>query len=74
MPPILVSVPHAAAMIGRGVNAIYDLIGANEIRAVKSAGRTLVSVESLQQYATKLIETSPAKVAPPRNRRRVAAA
>jgi hypothetical protein len=70
LPPILVSIPHAAAMIGRGVNAIYDLIGGGKIRAVKSDGRTLVVVESLHQYADGLPE---AKVAPPRNRRIITA-
>jgi hypothetical protein len=66
LPPILVSIPQACAMIGRGTQAIYDLIGAGKIRAVKSDGRTLVVVESLHEYAKAL---PPAKVAPPRNRR-----
>jgi hypothetical protein len=38
MPPILCSVPQASAMIGRGTQAIYDLIGGGKIRAVKSDG------------------------------------
>src|SRR5262249_51148396 len=66
MPPILVSIPQASAMIGRGRQAIYDLIGRGKIRAVKSDGRTLVVVESLREYAASL---DPAKIAPPRNRR-----
>jgi hypothetical protein len=64
--PILCSIPLASAMIGRGTQAIYDLIGGGKIRAVKSDGRTLVVVESLREYAASL---PPAKVAPPRNRR-----
>jgi hypothetical protein len=66
LPPILVSIPHAAAMIGRGTQAIYDLIGGGKIRAVKSDGRTLVVVDSLREYARKL---PMAQVAPPRNRK-----
>jgi hypothetical protein len=66
LPPILVSIPQASAMIGRGTQAIYDLIGGGKIRAVKSDGRTLIVVESLHEYAASL---PPARVAPPRNRR-----
>jgi hypothetical protein len=66
LPPILVPVKQASAMIGRGTQAIYDLIGGGKIRAVKSDGRTLIVVESLHEYAASL---PPAKVAPPRNRR-----
>ena len=66
LPPILVSIPHAAAMLGRGINAIYDLIGAGEIRAVKSDSRTLIVIESLREYAASL---PAAKVSPPRHRR-----
>jgi hypothetical protein len=63
--PILVSIPQASAMIGRGTQAIYDLIGGGRIRAVKSDGRTLIFVDSLREYAASL---PPAKVAPPRKR------
>jgi hypothetical protein len=66
MPPILCSIPQACAMIGRGTQALYDLIGSGKIRAVKSDGRTLVVVESLREYAASL---PPAKVRPPRNRK-----
>jgi hypothetical protein len=66
LPPILVSIPQACAMIGRGTQAIYDLIGRGKIRAVKSDGRTLIVVQSLHDYAASL---EPAKVAPPRNRK-----
>jgi hypothetical protein len=64
--PILVSITHASEMIGRGTQAIYDLIGGGKIRAVKSDGRTLIVVDSLREYAATL---PPAKVRPPRNRR-----
>jgi hypothetical protein len=49
--PILCSIPQASALIGRGVGAIYELIGNGKIRAVKSNGRTLIWVESLHEYA-----------------------
>jgi hypothetical protein len=65
-PPILCSIKHASAMIGRGTQAIYDLIGGGKIRAVKSDGRTLVDVESLHAYARGLPS---AKIAPPRRRK-----
>jgi hypothetical protein len=69
VPPILVSIPHASQMLGRGIQAIYDLIGAGKIRAVKSDGRTLVVVESLHEYVAVLEATRPAKIAPPRRRK-----
>jgi hypothetical protein len=53
-------------MIGRGQSALYELIGAGKIRAVKSDGRTLIRVDSLHQYADSLED---AKVAPPRKRK-----
>jgi len=52
--PILVSVPDAATLIGRGVSTVYELIGAKKIRAKKSDNRTLVVVASLYQYAESL--------------------
>jgi hypothetical protein len=41
-------------MLGRGVGAIYGLIGGGKIRAVKSNGRTLIFVDSLREYANGL--------------------
>jgi hypothetical protein len=52
--PILCSIPQASAMIGRGIGAIYTLIGDKKIRAVKSSGRTLVDVASLRRYVDEL--------------------
>jgi hypothetical protein len=63
--PILVSIPQACAMIGRGTAAIYNMIGQGKIKAVKSDGRTLVVVQSLHDYANGL---SPAKITPPKRR------
>jgi len=65
-PPILVPVKHAAIMIGRGVQAIYDLIGAKKIKAVKSDGRTLIRVDSLHEYVDSL---KPPKVRTPHKRK-----
>jgi hypothetical protein len=59
--PILVPVRQACMIIGRGQSALYELIGAGKIRAVKSDGRTLVDVDSLREYARSLPN---AKVAP----------
>jgi hypothetical protein len=64
--PILCSIPNAAGAIGRGIGAIYELIGRGKIKAVKSDGRTLVVVASLHEYAATL---DPAKIAPPRERK-----
>jgi hypothetical protein len=66
LPPILCSIPQASAMIGRGTQAIYDLIGGGKIRAVKSDGRTLIVVESLHEYAASL---PAANIRPPLNRK-----
>ena len=65
LPPLLVSVPQAAKMIGRGHSKIYDLIGEGRIHAVKSDNRTLITVESLHEYVRSL---PLAKVAAPRVR------
>src|SRR5262249_35070464 len=67
--PILVSIPRASAMIGRGVATIYALLGRGQLRAVKSDARTLVVVESLREYAAKLEADHPAQIAPPRKRK-----
>jgi hypothetical protein len=66
MTPLLVPVKQACAIIGRGQSALYELIGAGKIRAVKSDGRTLVEVKSLQKYCDELPD---AKIAPPRRRK-----
>jgi hypothetical protein len=66
MTPLLVPVKQACTIIGRGQSALYELIGAGKIRAVKSDGRTLIVMESLREYAASL---PPAKIAPPRRRK-----
>jgi excisionase family DNA binding protein len=52
--PILVTIPQAAAMIGRGKTFIYGAISDGRIKAVKSGKRTLIVVESLRAYAASL--------------------
>ena len=52
--PILVTIPQAAAMIGRGTTFIYGAISDGRIKAVKSDKRTLIVVESLRAYAAGL--------------------
>ena len=66
MTPLLVPVKQACTIIGRGQSALYELIGAGKIRAVKSDGRTLIDVDSLRAYAKGLPD---AKIAPPRKRK-----
>jgi hypothetical protein len=71
LPPILCSVKQASAALARGTQAIYDLMGAGKIKAVKSDGRTLIMVESLHEYARSLQSAkiaAPRKRAPPRMR------
>ena len=63
--PLLAPIKQACAIIGRGQSALYELLGAGKIRAVKSDNQTLVVVESLREYAASL---PPAKIAQPRNR------
>ena len=64
--PILVSIPQAAQVLGRGTSFIYDLLARGEIQGVKSDGRTLVVYELLRRYADKLPK---ATFAPPRQRK-----
>jgi hypothetical protein len=64
--PILCAVPQGCQMLGIGIQAMYDLIGAELVQARKHGTRTLLVVESLKTYAASL---PPAKVAPPRRRK-----
>jgi hypothetical protein len=54
--PILVSIPAAAAILGRGERFIYEAIATKKIKGVKSDKRTLVVLESLKAYAAALPE------------------
>jgi hypothetical protein len=52
--PLLVPIKQASAIIGRCTRSIYDLIATNQLKAVKSDGRTLVVYSSLHEYAASL--------------------
>jgi hypothetical protein len=65
--PILCTIPHAAAMIGRGTTFIYEAIATGQIEAVKSDKRTLIVVDSLRRYAASLPH---AKIKPTTRRQR----
>jgi hypothetical protein len=52
--PLLVSIPQAAQIIGRGVSKVYELIGAEVLEAVKSDTRTLVTMVSIKSYVAQL--------------------
>jgi hypothetical protein len=59
--PLLVRIPDAAAMLGRGVSFIYEALGDGRLKGVKSDARTLVTMASLQEYASNL---PPAEIKP----------
>jgi hypothetical protein len=67
--PILITIPQAAAFIGRGTRFIYEAIATKKIKAVKSDKRTLVVVSSLHEYAASL---PAAKIKPLTKKRRAA--
>lgn len=59
--PFLVSIPQTSQYIGRCTATVYELIGAKVLDAVKSDGRTLVTMESIKRYVASL---QPAQIAP----------
>jgi len=74
--PILVTIPTAADMLGRGITFIYEALGDGRIEGVKSDGRTLIRVQSLHAYAASLpraqvkpIHRPPARLRTRRRRR-----
>jgi len=52
--PLLLSIPQTSQTIGRCVATVYELIGAGDLEAKKSDGRTLVTMESIRRYVDKL--------------------
>ena len=52
--PLLLSLPQTSQTIGRCIATVYELIGAGELDAVKSDGRTLVTMASIKRYVDKL--------------------
>jgi hypothetical protein len=69
LPPILCTIPNAAAMIGRGTRFIYEAIATDKIKAVKSDKRTLIVVNSLHEYVA---GRPAAKIKPQSKRQRAA--
>lgn len=52
--PILVPIDQASAIIGKCRRGIYQLIAADQIKAVKAGRSTLIVYKSLKQYAANL--------------------
>ena len=52
--PLLVPINKASAIIGKCRRGIYQLIAADQLKAVKSGRSTLIVYESLKQYAANL--------------------
>jgi hypothetical protein len=52
--PLLVTIPHTSQLIGRCNATVYGLIGAEQLDAVKSDGRTLVTMVSIKRYVGSL--------------------
>jgi hypothetical protein len=50
----LVSIPQTGQMIGRCNATVYELVGAGRLVAVKSDGRTLITMDSIKDYVDKL--------------------
>jgi hypothetical protein len=59
--PLLVSIPHTCQLIGRCTATVYELLGSGQLDAVKSDGRTLVTMTSIKRYVDSL---PPAKISP----------
>ena len=64
--PLLVSVPQTGQMIGRCNATVYELAGAGQLVAVKSDGRTLITMDSIKHYVASL----PAAQIAPRPKRK----
>ena len=63
--PAFLSIPASGEFLGLSPASIYRLIGLDKLKAVKAGGKTLVTVESLRDYARSL---PAAKIKPPTNR------
>jgi hypothetical protein len=70
--PLLCSIKAGCAILGVSDRFIIDAIACGKIKAVKNERRTLLVVQSLKDYADKLIAERPAKGTPLARRRRVA--
>jgi len=52
--PLLLSVPQTSQTIGRCIATVYELLGSKQLNAVKSDGRTLVTMDSIKRYVASL--------------------
>jgi excisionase family DNA binding protein len=55
IPPIFVSVPDAARLLAVSLSVAYDLIRAGELVSVKRGRSRLVSLQSVRDYADRLM-------------------
>lgn len=49
-PPVLLTVPEAAARLGIRRTLMYDLLGSGEVESVKVGRRRLVPADALDRY------------------------
>lgn len=54
MDPVLVTVPEACRALGVGQTKLYELLGANRLRARKLGKRLLVETASIRELADSL--------------------
>jgi hypothetical protein len=64
--PFLLSIPQTGQAIGRCNATVYELLGSGQLTAVKSDGRTLVTMESIKSYVASL----PRAIIAPRPKRK----
>lgn len=63
-PPFAVNIPTARKVLGgKARSAIYDEIGLGNLDAVKDGAKTLITVESIIRYCSRM---RPAKIGPPK--------
>ena len=56
VPPLLLTVEEAAAMLSIGRTGAYQLVMGGQVRSVKIGRRRLVVRESLQEFIHRLLE------------------
>lgn len=59
--PIFVSVPEACTILGVGRTQMFALLAAKAVQRVKIGAKTLVPMESLEQFAARLISEQSAQ-------------
>jgi excisionase family DNA binding protein len=56
--PIFVTVNDAKRLLSLGHTRVYELMNSGALERVKSGGKTLISYESVRQYANSLREAA----------------